>query len=142
MPQYTLSGPHIKLYINNKIYKTVQSINFTVDYAEEGIYGIDSPYPQEIAGRRVTVSGMVNGIRLKNSGGLQGHDIRPKFTDYFASPYISIRVQDRSTGEDIIFIQNAKVSKEDHSIVSKSVYRLNFAFVGQIPMFALDRASA
>lgn len=140
MPSLTLTGAHIKLYINNKPYKIVQSISLEVDYGEEGIYGIDSPWPQEIAGGRTVVRGSIRGLRLKYSGGIQAHNIRPAFFDLAASPYISIRIQDRVTGEDIALITNAKCSRESHAVGIKGTYKLNFDFVGQIILFALDRA--
>lgn len=135
-----LTGAHIKLYINNQVYKLVQSISITVDYGEQEIYGIDAEHAQEIAPTRLSVRGSVNGLRVKNSGGLQAQNMRPLFVDLIASPYISIRIQDRSTGEDILFIPNAKVSSETHSIATKSTYKMNFNFVGQVPLFALDRS--
>lgn len=135
-----LTGPNIRIYINNTLYKEVQSVAFTVDYAETEIYGIDVPYAQEIASNRVVVRGQVNGMRVKLSGGLQAKSIRTLFYDTAASPYVSIRIQDRATQEDIIFIQNAKISLESHAIQTKQTYKLNFNFVGQIPFFALDRA--
>lgn len=138
--QRTLSGAHIKLYINNVLYKVTNNVSFMVDYGETEIYGIDCVYPQEIAPTRVSVKGSVSGMRVKLSGGLQAQNIRPLFMDILASPYISIRIQDRSTGEDILFIQNAKTSKESHTIAAKSTYKLNFEFSGQIPYFALDRS--
>lgn len=135
-----LTGANIKLYINNKVYKEVQSITLSVDYGESEIYGIDVNYPQEIASTRVSVKGSVQGLRIKQSGGLQAKSIRPLFTDITASPYISLRIQDRASGEDILFIPNAKVSRETHSIVTKATYKLSFEFTGQIPLFALDRS--
>ena len=135
-----ITGANIKLYINNTLYKEVQSVSFMVDYGETEIYGIDSPWPQEIAGTKVSVRGSVNGLRIKLSGGLQGKNMRPLFYDIAASPYISIRIQDRNTQEDILFIPNAKVTKESHTASIKSSYKLNFDFVGQIPQFALDRS--
>lgn len=135
-----LTGAHIKLYINNQLYKIVQSINFTVDYGENEIRGIDSPWAQEIAPGVCSVRGSIQGLRLKMSGGLQGSNMRPVFTDIASSPYISIRIQDRSTGEDIILIPNAKVVRETHSIATKSTYKLNLEFSGLIPLFALDRS--
>ena len=136
-----LSGSNIKLFINNKVFKTVQSISLNVDYGEQQIWGIDSPYAQEIAVTKITVTGSVRGIRLKQSGGLQGSNMRPLFYDVAASPYISIRIQSRYDGEDIIFIEKAKITRETHEIATKSTYKLNFDFVGSIPLWALDRAS-
>lgn len=138
--QLILPGANIKVYINNAVYKVAQSITLNVDYGEEAIYGIDTPWAQEIAGGRASVKGSVKGLRLKYSGGLQGSNIRPAFTELAASPYISIRIQDLSTGEDIALITHAKVSDESHSVAVKGTYKLNFNFVGQIVLFALDRA--
>lgn len=135
-----LAGPNIKFYVNNVLYKEVQSISFSVDYGEQEIYGIDAPYAQEIAGNKITVRGQVSGFRVKLSGGLQGKSMRPLFFDAAASPYVSLRIQDRATSEDIIFIPNCKITMESHSIQTKQTYKLNFNFVGQIPLFSLDRA--
>jgi hypothetical protein len=137
---FILTGAHINLYLNNKLYKEVQSVSFSVDYGETEIYGIDTPYAQEIATTKVTVRGSVQGLRVKNNGGLQGSNLRPLFTDIAASPYISIRIHDRQSGEDIILIAQAKVTRESHQIATKSTYKLSFDFVGQIPLFALDRS--
>jgi hypothetical protein len=135
-----LVGAHIKVYINNKPYKVTQSITLTVDYGEEEIRGIDVGYAQEIAGGTYSVKGSVAGLRVKNSGGLQADGIRPLFVDMLASPYISIRIQDRSTGEDIVFIPVAKVTSESHIAATKSTYKMNFNFSGQVAQFALDRS--
>jgi len=136
----TLTGAHIKLYINNQVYKVVQSITLTVDYGEQEIYGIDAAHAQEIAPTRLSIRGSVQGLRVKNSGGLQAQNMRPLFIDLLASPYISIRIQDRSTSEDILYIPQAKVSQETHTMATKATYKMNFNFVGQVPLFALDRS--
>jgi hypothetical protein len=135
-----LTGPNIQLYINNKLYKQVQGVSFVIDYGETEIYGIDTPYAQEIASNKITVKGQVTGMRVKMSGGLQAASIRPLFMDSAASPYVSFRIHDRVTGEDIIFIPNCKITQESHSIAVKSTYKLNFNFSGQIPLMALDRS--
>ena len=135
-----LSGAHIKLYINGILYKIVQSITFSVDYGETPIYGIDAPYPQEIAPGKIMVQGNIQGLRMKQSGGIQGSNMRPAFNDFAASPYISIRIQDRQSKEDILYIPNAKITRETHAISTKSTYKLNVDFIGQIPFFALDRS--
>lgn len=137
-----LTGAHIKLYINNKLYKPTQGVSFTIDYGETEIHGIDSAYPQEIAPTKISVRGSVNGIRLKNSGGLQGENARPLFADFAASPYISIRIQDRESSEDILFVPNAKITRETHGISTKATYKLSFDFVGMIPLMALDRSDS
>lgn len=142
MAALLLRGANIRFYINGTQYKPVESISFTVDYGETEIYGIDSPYPQEIAGTKVTIRGNVNGLRLKFSGGLQAANARPLYSDFQASPYISLRINDRDSNEDILFIPYAKITRESHSIPNRGTYKLNFEFLGQVPLFSADRISS
>lgn len=137
---YILTGAHIKLYVNNKLYKVTQAVTFDIDYGETEIYGIDAVYAQEIATTRVSVKGQVQGMRVKYSGGIQADNLRPLFTDTAAAPYVSIRIQDRQSGEDILFIPQAKITRERHQISTKATYKLNFDFSGIVPLMALDRA--
>ncbi len=140
MKVLTLTGANIKVYFNNIVYPYIQQISFKVDYGETENYGIDAEYAQEIAGAKLTVRGSVAGVRAKMSGGLQALNMRPLAVDYAAGSYISIRVVDRSTLEDIVFIPVAKITTENHMIGVKGSYKLNFDFVGQIAQFALDRS--
>jgi hypothetical protein len=142
MPLLTITGANVKVYINNKVYPFIKSLSVNVEYGEEPIYGIDSPFAQEIATTKITVRGSVQGLRVSLSGGLQAMNMRPLnlITDIMANPYVSIRIQDRKTQEDILFIPTAKVVKESHVMTAKQTYQLNFDFVGMVPLFALDRS--
>lgn len=140
MVPVVITGAQIEIFWNNTQYKEVADISFTINYGEEEIMGIDSQYSQEIAGGKITISGQVSGFRLKNSGGLQAKNLRPLFTDVSAAPYVSLRVSDRSTSENIIYIPLCKITEESHTIPAKGVYKLNFSFKGMIPLFALDRS--
>lgn len=140
MPTYALNGANIIVYINNVIYNVAQSVSFTIDYGVSAQFGIDSPYAQELAPGKVSVSGSIQGLRIKNSGGLQGKNMRPLFTDIAASPYISIRIQDRQSKEDIFFCQTAMVTKESHVAAAKGGYKMNIEWTGLQPLMALDRA--
>jgi hypothetical protein len=135
-----MTGAQIVIFINNKQYSELQSMSFSIDYNEQSIFGIDSTYAQELASNRITVTGSVVGLRVKQSGGLQGKNMRSLFQDAAAAPYISIRIQDRTTKEDIVFFPNCKITRESHSAAAKQVYRMNFDFVAQLPLMALDRS--
>lgn len=135
-----ITGAQITLYTNNSQYKEVADVSFTVDYGEYTVGQIDSPYPAEIAGGMINVSGNVSGFMLKLSGGLQGKNLRPLFNNVSAAPYVGLRISDRSTQTDIIFIPQCKVTSESHSIPAKGTYKLNFSFKGMVPLFALDRS--
>ena len=135
-----ITGAHLNLFVNNQIYKEVESVSFSIEYSEEPIFQIDSPYPAEIAGGKITVSGTVNGLRLKLSGGIEAKNMRSLFNDASASPYISLRFNDRSTQEDILFVPMAKVTNQSHSVAAKGTYKLNFSWIGLVPFTALDRS--
>jgi hypothetical protein len=139
-PSIVLTGALVRIYINNKIYKEAQAITYTLDAGEQEIYGIDSPFPQEITSTRSAVTGSVVGLRIRSSGGLQAYNARPLVTDLMKSEYISIRIQDRHSGEDILFIPNAKISQQTFQVNAKGTARLSFNFKGLVGFESLDRS--
>lgn len=137
--QKTISGAHVRLYINGEAYNEVQQISWAIDYGEEPIYGVDSVFPQEIKTSRVSTTGSLQGIRLKNSGGTQGANLRPQIFASQNSPYISIRIQDRQTGEDLLFLPNAKVTNERSTVAAKGTLKVDIGFSAIQPLQPLDR---
>lgn len=134
-----ISSGLTRLFINNKIYTATQSVSMQNQTGEYAVYGINSPYPQEIAGGgQRSVTGKVSGVRTKNSGGLQGSNALPLFSDVAASNYVSLRLEDRSTGETIWSIPKAKLSNVEETITIKGIYKLSFDFIGQILFYPLD----
>ena len=137
--QRSISGAHIQLYVNGTRYNEVQQVNYTIDYGEKATYGVDSVFPQELHTTRIAVEGQIAGLRLKLSGGLQGINARPQIFDALNAPYISIRIFDRTTQEDIIYIPQAKVKQEAKTMVAKNTVKINFTFSGIQPLNPLDR---
>lgn len=139
MPQsIIMRGADIKLYLGGKLYTAVNSISYTIDYSEQEIYGIDSAFPQEIAVTRVSVQGSVGGFRIKSMGGLQGSNVTTKIQDILHSPYISLRIKDRHTDADILWIPQIKVTNEQMQIRAKGVVQVSFNFKGIMPFNELD----
>lgn len=134
-----LTGAQCKLYISGNVYPA-DAIQYSIDYGESEIYGIDSVFPQEIATTRISVQGNVSGFRIQLSGGLQGKDIRSKINQVLHAPYLTMRIEDRKNKVDILFVQEMKVTSESVSIPSKGVVKLTFAFKGTVPFNVLDRA--
>lgn len=134
-----LTGAMIKVFINEQAYPQAQSVNYSLDYGERPVYGIDSPYPQEIHSSQASVSGSIQGIRLSNTGGIQSINGRPTFKDILLAPYITIRIQDRRSGEDLIFVPQAKIANQNVTVDARGVLRLSFSFTGLIGLEVLDR---
>ena len=133
-----LTGAQCKVYFGGKLYESLQSLNYTIDYGETEIYGMDSQHPQEIAPTRMSVQGSVNGLRIKLTGGLQGYDMRTKISQVLFGPYVSLRIKDRHSGQDIFWCPQVKITSENVQIMAKGVVKLNFNFKGIIPYNALD----
>ena len=134
-----VSAALVRLYVNNRIYPVTQSISINVDTGEYAIYGIGSPYPQEIAGGgQNSVHGSATIVRTRNSGGVQAVNLRPLFSDIAASNYVSLRLEDRSTGETLWSVPKAKISNVKESAQAKGIYHISFDFIGQIMFWPLD----
>ena len=133
-----LKGAEVKVYVAGKLYAEVQSLQWTIDYAEQEIYGIDSQFPQEIAPGRVSVQGSVSGLVIKMVGGLQAYDLRTKINEILHGPYVSLRVKDRFSDSDLLWLPQMKVVNEQVNIQAKGVVRISFQFKGIIPYNPLD----
>lgn len=128
-----------RFFVNNVVYKVTQNVSVSVDTGEYSIYGINSPYPQEIAGGgQNVVRGSAGIVRTKNSGGIQGVNARPLFSDLAASNYVSLRLEDRSTGETLWSIPKSKISNIKETVSAKGIYHITFDFIGQIMFWPLD----
>jgi len=134
-----ISGSLIRLYVNNRIYSPVQSISMENETGESSLYGINSPYPQEImGGGQNSVKGSVKLVRTKNSGGIAAVNLRPLFSDLAASNYVSLRLEDRSTGETLWSIPKCKISNLSESAAARGLYSISFNFIGMIIYGPLD----
>ncbi len=133
-----VAGAHCRLYLNNKIYSVAQSASLEVDSGISATFGINSPYAQELSSGQVSVKGSIKGVRIKNSGGLQGSNAIPLFSDIVAGNYISLRLEDRSTQESIWSVQKARIGRITEVVQIKGVYQVSFEFVGIIPFWPLD----
>ena len=135
---FTLKGADCRLYLNNKAYNVAQQVQWSIDYGEEPIYGIDSMVPQEIASTKLSVSGSVVGLVLRMDGGLQGGGLRPKILEAIASPYISLRIEDRVNKADLLWVDRIKISRESVTLGAKGTIHVSFSFVGILPYQTLD----
>jgi len=134
----TLRGSDVKVYIGGKVYPAVSDIRYTIDYGRQEVYGIDSAFPQEIITTRVSVQGVVSGIKVKSAGGLQGSNITTKIYDVLHAPYVSLRITDRHTDSNILWIPQMQVTNEQMQIRAKGIVQVSFSFKGIIPYNELD----
>lgn len=135
-----IQGSAVKVFINGKVFGEVQEVSWTIDYAEQETYGIDSVFPQEISVTKVASYGSIKGLRIRQTNGLQSINARPLLEKILSNPYISIRIQDRYTGEDLVFFPKSKVASESWGVQAKGVLSLSFSFRALAGFQPLDRA--
>jgi hypothetical protein len=140
MKAVTLTGALCRIYINGKIYKEAQSVSYSVDHGVTEIFGIDSSFPQELVDGRKTVSGNISGIKMRYSGDLQAYNAISLTKDILKTPYISIKIEDRSTGEVLLFVPNARIVTEQMNIATKRTVSYSFTFKGLVGYRPLDLA--
>lgn len=133
-----VSGALCRLYVNNTVYKVAQSVSIELDNGTSPRYGINSPDPQELVSTQRSVRGSVKQIRVKQSGGLQGSNALPLFSDLAAGNYVSLRLEDRSTGETLWSLPKARIGKITESVQTKGLYLISFDFVGILLYYPLD----
>lgn len=133
-----IKGSEIKLFIGGKLYAEVQSLSYTIDYSESEIYGIDSPYPQEIKTDKISCQGTINGVRIKLTGGLQGYNARPRINEILHNPYVSLEIRDRQTDTKLLWLPQMKVTSETFSVEAKGIVKLSFNFKGIVPYNEMD----
>lgn len=135
-----LTGALVKIYINGKVYKEAQSVTYSIDAGISEIFGIDSSFPQELSDGRKSVSGSIQGLKVRYSGDLQAYSAISLTQDILKNPYFSLRIEDRSTGETLLFIPNARIASEQMAIAARRSVTYSFNFKGLVGYRPLDLA--
>ena len=68
--------------------------------------------------------------------------IRPLATKPLAGNYCSIRIKDRLSGEDILFIPQARCFAEQNQAAAKGTWKLSFSFKGVVAFQSPDRGTS
>jgi hypothetical protein len=132
MQQVIQTGPGVKLLINGIVVGFATGINFTRSINTKEIYGIDSPLPQEIVATTYSVRGNLTGLRIRDSGGLDGYGIMDisDISRYFNFKYSTIEVVDRATSKTIYTIQKCVFDSDTWNITARAPITFSASFKG------------
>jgi hypothetical protein len=117
----TITGGHIVVYINSKLYGRCSNFSWDSQTAHKPIYGIDQADPFEFSVGQTKISGSMAVYRLSGDGGAQGAGLIPTYEDIPRGKYFNITLIDRSN--DLILFQ-AKfcvLQSEGWSVPSKGI---------------------
>jgi hypothetical protein len=130
MQAKSLVGANLKIFINGHLFGVGTATEWSVDYGRKYIFGIDSYLPQEIASGQVTITGTVECIRTKLSGGLEGYGVVAQTQNILLEKYIRITLIERQTDTTIFNCFNALVSNQNWRATSEMTMRGSFSFLG------------
>jgi len=130
--QLLQTGAGVRLIINQSIVGFATGITFTRSTSSKFIFEIDNPYPREIAKTSYSVQGTLTGIRIRDSGGLDGAGIMDESSPsaFFNSKYCTIEVVDRVTNKHMFTIRNVVFDQDSWSIQAKQIIGFTANFKG------------
>lgn len=129
MESRVLTGAAIHVFINGQLVPEVQNISYTEQKTHEPIFGIDTPFAQELAVTRYLITGTINGINLHRDR-IKTTRIKSKFTNILSAPYIKITIKNRKTGAVIMDISRAVVTSHNFNASVKTTSKFSMSFTG------------
>ena len=137
----TLSSAAVAIYINDKPYNQAQSISWNISWGVKEIWGIDSPFPQEIADGRASISIRIQAVAIDyNQGGMQNYNATTLIGDILQAPYSALRVVNRKNGDTLLYVPNCRVSDESIDSTVKQSVKYSFTLKGLVFYTGLDLA--
>jgi len=132
MEQVIQTGPGIRLVINGKTVGFATRLNFTRSVNTKFTYELDSPIPKEITPTTYACNGVLTGLRLTGSGGLDGYGIMNVSTvkQFFSRKYAVIEVIDRKTDIVMFTIQQALFEQDTWDIQARKIITFSANFKG------------
>lgn len=132
MQQILQTGAGVKLLINGSVVGFATGINFSRSQGIKVTYEIDNPFPVELAPTTYLVQGALTGLRLRDSGGLDGGKIMDISTPqkFFLQKYVSIEIVDRVSGKTLFTIQKAMFDQDSWTIAARQMIGFNATFKG------------
>lgn len=125
------------VYINGKKFAWATDFSWQSTTTNHIIRGIDEIMPVEIAPTICGVKGSVSVLRPIKSGGLEGIEATAVQYKLPQQKYITIELKERVYGTTLFRCDQAMVSEQNWSLMSKSVLRGSFTFDG---MFWVNEA--
>lgn len=126
----TLSGADISVYVNGRLFPPVSEITWQANTGRHAIQGIDKAEPQELVPGNTTITGTMEIIRTKRSGGIEGAGLMASVTKILQEKYFSLLLIDRSTDSVLLYIEDASVDGYTGRAGARGIVTLSVQFEG------------
>ncbi len=128
MPALTLAGAHVVVYLNGRVYASVESFSWVSSTPKKTIFGLDSVIPAELAPTITGCSGSLKLYRLIGDGGIQGPGMAAAFEDMPSEKYFTLQLIERRSDTVIFSAQECSVESESWGAEAKSLIRGSMTF--------------
>lgn len=134
----TLTGARAKLYINEKLIGLATDCSWSLPYGMEPVHTLGRYEPQEIVPvSQEAIEVSMNGMRVVNNGPHQGFDgnvdtakLVPVLKDLLNNKDITIRIEDRQTGEEIMRVAQCRSRGYSSQVGAKGMVTYSMNFIG------------
>lgn len=126
-----MSGARTILRINGKVVGFAFNISWRIDSSYTEIDVIDNPLPEELAPRRIQVSGSLSALHIPGLG--PGAQLwQPDVLSFLFHQYIVIEVRDSTTNQLLFYAPKAVITSraEDLRVDELAQVSMNFMAIG------------
>ena len=125
-----IRGPDLLCYINGNLIGEFTDLSYSIDYGRKAIFAIDSLSPYEIAPGPVKVSGKIDLLRIRGSGGLEGRGLVARISQLTKEKYVNLTIIDKVLDLEILKVTKAQVITQQWSVSAKKQMVGSFTFEG------------
>ena len=125
-----LTGAGIRCLVNSVDLGVVTGIQYNIATAREEDRGIDSLAPFELSPTSTSVSGSISLVKIRDDGGLEGHNIVKPLPYISEDEYFTLELKDRLTGSTYLKVTHAAVDGQSWSAQARGIVTGQFSFHG------------
>jgi hypothetical protein len=123
------SGARAILTINGNLIVYALSVNWSISTEYKPIQGVDTVLPDELAPGSMSVTVTCSMLRVPgSSASVMG--IEPTIANFLTQGYSSIQIQDRGTGQVILYVPRAMLVKRTGAVAARQLSSEQWTFVG------------
>lgn len=130
---FSIAAAHLKCYVNGVLLGYVMGVpGWQVKSAWGELREIDSVITRQLAPRMFGVSGTIQILRGRSTGGLEGAGMVPQAEAMLRQKYLTIELQDRISQDIVYRALMCEVQQQDWQIQAKGLVVGTFQFIGII----------
>jgi len=126
-----IAGCHLKCLINGQVFGYVSGVpQLNVDSPYRQVQEIDSNITKELIPTQTTISGTLQVLRGRSTGGLEGAGMAASGRDALLQKYIDIQLVDRVTDEVVFWAIKCQITRQTWAITPKQLVVGQISFIG------------